>query len=159
MSCSVATRTSRCACCPAGSALKARPWAWPSVTGTTSTPTVPGVSTTTSTLAFSNERGSDGLKTSGLWSNDLEPVGLGTASLGRQYRDDGDPVDLDIGLDSEHFSNFWRARQHRGRDEAARLEGSRGAPSPVAIVARRSEFNFHTSCHCGGEASSSCDLP
>ena len=75
----------------------------------------------------------------------FEEVVLRRLLLDRGHREDGQPVELDVGLGTEHVSHGGIGGEEGAVDDPARLAGAGGAPRPATVRAAAGEFDVDPS--------------
>ena len=82
-----------------------------------------------------------------LRADDLEQLRLLAGALGRQDRQDGDAVDVHVGVDPQHVADLRCAREDRALDNALGLAGAGCPPGPRAVGARAGQLDLDPAGH------------
>ena len=108
--------------------------------GTIATPVTGTFTGSTATLVARGAGLGDGLEVRVV---DLDPDRLELRRLGATLndREDGEAIEVGLGLDLQHVSDLASGRQQRRRNDSLGLARTRGPPGPGAVGARTGEFD------------------
>lgn len=79
----------------------------------------------------------------------LEAIGLLACLLRRRHGGDLDPVNEEVGINSQDVAHLGLRGEHGGRHGAPRLSGASGPPCPAAVVSRACELDLDPARHWG----------
>ena len=77
----------------------------------------------------------------------LDALGFLAGALGRQHRDDGDAVDVEVGLGPQHVADLGARREQAAVDHTTRFAGAGRPPRPVPVGARARQLEFDPPGH------------
>ena len=83
-------------------------------------------------------------------SDDLDPLDAAAVVLfdpGRLHTDDGDPLELEVGLGSQDVAHLGHRREESTVERALRLFGPRGAPGPGSVLATAGQLDIDPARH------------
>lgn len=89
-------------------------------------------------------------------ADDLQAVRDGCLRLWRGYRQDRDPVDLNVGLRPHDVSDLGSGIEDVPVQNAFRLARARRPPGPASIWTRAGELELHPGRHCKSHATGPC---
>ena len=81
------------------------------------------------------------------WTDDFESLRLRTLLLGREHLDDGDALDLELGLGPHDVARLRARIEELGVKRALGLLGSRGPPCPGPVVAGAGQLDVDPAGH------------
>lgn len=83
-------------------------------------------------------------------ADDLEALRFDSlVALGWQDGYDGDALDVEVGVGTDHITDLGAVVEQRTVEVAFRLLGSGGTPGPRAIITATRQFNFDPARHRG----------